>query len=800
MKFKNIFMVRIFLFLLGSIASASASCSEDIGAASIDDSSLYDNAVIVSMDDSVLDEGSDSSNSKLKESIGDSLLDDVNAIDTFDEDLDESLDSSNSKLKDDGNDKNFTDLVNEIANANDGDEINITSDYYIGNETLGITITANNLTINGNNYAFYGGEEVIDFNFITVYGSNVVLKNLSFKNMVLNDSYNVIQWYGGEGTISSCIFSNNAAYYGGAIEWSGSDGLIENSEFSSNYALYDAGAIYVGGRNLTINETYFGANIAENNGGAIYMANRDYTIDSCTFEFNIAREGGAVYAYDNDGVVIHSFFSSNTADEGGAIKWIGNYGKISSSLFENNNATEAGALSILGSDVIVDNVTFVNNTADFAGAISSRDNCNLTTMNSSFYDNRARFGGAISSDSDIIILFSVFDNNQADFGGAVYSTEELQVANSTFKNNNASNYGGALYLDEGGEILSCEFFNNSAELAGAIFVSGDLNVTDTVFKDNVGKLYSSNNVISYDGTATLNNVSSDTPISLKLVEMSFISIKNNTYSYNTVISFNVTDSQGLSANPNATVLLKIDGKSYSANASSGIAVFKISNLNAGSHKYTAIYKCAGFMEYSLNGSFTINPLVASISAKSASYVINYGGKYSITLKDKNGKLIPSQKIIFILNGKTIGSAKTNSKGVATIKLTAKALKKAKAGTKKLVIKFNGNNYKVSSKTVKIKIKKEKTKINAKKKSFKRSKKVKKYTVTLRNSKNKPIKKVKLTLRVNGKTYKAKTNNKGQASFKLSKLKKLGKYTAVIRYAGNNYYIKSSRKVRITIKK
>ena len=60
------------------------------------------------------------------------------------------------------------------------------------------------------------------------------------------------------------------------------------------------------------------------------------------------------------------------------------------------------------------------------------------------------------------------------------------------------------------------------------------------------KLYSSNNVISYDGTVTLDNVSSDTPISLKLVQMSFISIKNNTYGYNTVISFNVTDSQGLS--------------------------------------------------------------------------------------------------------------------------------------------------------------------------------------------------------------------------------------------------------------
>jgi hypothetical protein len=73
-------------------------------------------------------------------------------------------------------------------------------------------------------------------------------------------------------------------------------------------------------------------------------------------------------------------------------------------------------------------------------------------------------------------------------------------------------------------------------------------------------------------------------------------------------------------------------------------------------------------------------------------------------------------------------------------------------------------------------------------------------VTLRNSKNKPIKKVKLTLKVKGKKYMAKTNNKGKATFKIKNLKKKGKYVALIKFAGNKYYKKSSKKVRITIKK
>ena len=56
MKFKHIFMVLIFLFLLGSIASVSGSSFEDISAVSIDDSSLYDDAVSDSIDGSVLDD------------------------------------------------------------------------------------------------------------------------------------------------------------------------------------------------------------------------------------------------------------------------------------------------------------------------------------------------------------------------------------------------------------------------------------------------------------------------------------------------------------------------------------------------------------------------------------------------------------------------------------------------------------------------------------------------------------------------------------------------------------------------
>lgn len=63
-----------------------------------------------------------------------------------------------------------------------------------------------------------------------------------------------------------------------------------------------------------------------------------------------------------------------------------------------------------------------------------------------------------------------------------------------------------------------------------------------------------------------------------------------------------------------------------------------------------------------------------------------------------------------------------------------------------------------------------------------------------------MKKVKLTLKIKGKTYKATTNSKGKATFKITKLTKKGKHTGKITFGGNKYYNKLTRSVKITIKK
>ena len=90
-------------------------------------------------------------------------------------------------------------------------------------------------------------------------------------------------------------------------------------------------------------------------------------------------------------------------------------------------------------------------------------------------------------------------------------------------------------------------------------------------------------------------------------------------------------------------------------------------------------------------------------------------------------------------------------------------------------------------------------MTAKAKTFKKSAKTKKYTVTLKDNQNKVMKNTKVSIKVNKKVYTAKTNAKGKATFKITKLTKKGKYGAVVTYKGNKYYDKVVMKTKIIVK-
>ncbi|WP_405294941.1 hypothetical protein [Methanobrevibacter sp.] len=193
------------------------------------------------------------------------------------------------------------------------------------------------------------------------------------------------------------------------------------------------------------------------------------------------------------------------------------------------------------------------------------------------------------------------------------------------------------------------------------------------------------------------------------------------------------------------------------------------------------------------GSFDISSILNLIGGSKITFNatdINqvYSGKttFKVTVLDGD-KPVSQQTVVFTVDN-TDYVARTDENGVATSSLDLQA------GTHYIYTEYNnviGKN--------KIVIEKEASKITTNKKTFKSKTKVKKYDITLKDKNGKAIKDVKVTLKINGKTFSATTNSKGKAVFKIKKLTQKGKYSAKIKFAGNGYYKASSAKNTIVIK-
>ena len=190
------------------------------------------------------------------------------------------------------------------------------------------------------------------------------------------------------------------------------------------------------------------------------------------------------------------------------------------------------------------------------------------------------------------------------------------------------------------------------------------------------------------------------------------------------------------------------------------------------------------------------PEVATkLTVPSVTKVYNVNKNLVVTLKDANGKAIANAKVTIVLNGvkKVVTTDKNGKATLAIPNLVPKDY------TASITYAGDGTHVK-STATAKVTVKKASVKLTAKKKTFKAKKKVKKYVVVLKNNKGKAMSKVKLTLKVKGKKFTAKTNAKGKATFKIKKLTKKGTYNAQVIYKGDKYFNKLTKKVKIKIKK
>ena len=248
--------------------------------------------------------------------------------------------------------------------------------------------------------------------------------------------------------------------------------------------------------------------------------------------------------------------------------------------------------------------------------------------------------------------------------------------------------------------------------------------------------------------------------------------------------------------PNQSIVITVDGKNYTGvTDANGVAKIKLTISKSGTFDIDAYF--LGEMNYlasSTKGKLTLTKDSTSLTSVGKTYTVTATPKsITVTLKDASGNLVANRKITATVNGKTY-TATTNSKGVATFKLTLKTVK-----TFTVALKFAGDSYyTASTKSIKVKVTKTKTKLTVPKKTYKRTAKVKKLTATLKDQTGKVIKSKKVTFTVNGKKYTATTNKKGVATVKV-KLSKKKTYKVTVKFAGDKTYVAVKKTGKVVIK-
>jgi hypothetical protein len=274
-----------------------------------------------------------------------------------------------------------------------------------------------------------------------------------------------------------------------------------------------------------------------------------------------------------------------------------------------------------------------------------------------------------------------------------------------------------------------------------------------------------------------------------------INVQNLTKTYGETdgISVLLTNAKG-SPISGVTLNVALNGVSSTITTNTnGQAVIPVDLLP---NNYVATISFIGNEKYepaTASAQVNINKIVTALASESLTYVYGDSANLVVSLKDIKGNPLFNEMLNIVLVGVQPMNP-TDGSGQVILPLNLVP------GTHVAQISYAGSDkYTNSNINVNINVKKADTAFAAKKATFKAKTKTKKYAVTLKAG-SKPVAGIKVTLKVNGKTFKATTKANGKATFKIKKLTKKGKYKATISFAGNDYYNAATKTVKLTFKK
>lgn len=633
-------------------------------------------------------------------------------------------------------------IQDAINNASDGDTINLGENkaYNINNDSINVN---KKVTIKGENVSITAG--ATNGAFSIRQSSEVTVEGITFVNPVN------LPGYGGK-------------LDGKAIYVQGSDNIIINNCKFINYAY---GVEMYTSNNCEVKNSYFNGTTTSVSGMAgtgtkaiQLMGSKYINIQNNTFDGQI---------YDSLSIAATS-----------------SYVNIENNTFINNTfAIFYGGASTEGSKI-------KNNRFITCGMINETYSTSYTLSGKTYARNGSvslfdlPYIGLQKASSDIEVTgneFIVKDNNRIIYSEAENTAHGFPsvIGNINITNNTVKK------ADPSVDDSSVTFYHLKIVTSLSIDPTGDIILKNNNFTDvpNINKLnleFASITVNDTSGDITIPKSQLSTMLAIVYAKNGRVVVELTTISGKTLvgekITYRINSGNTQSATTDEYGHIYINGLTGNVD---------LDVTYSGSSLY---YRTTLSSDLQLSPTQTLTSISATgltVNAANAKNTI-----YKFTLKDSAGNALKDQSVSISFNGK-IYTTTSDGNGIVSF-----ALPTAAAGKYAVTMAFSGDStYKGSVATSTINIVKQATKLTVAKKTFKKSA-TKKVTAVLKDNKGKVLKGKKVTLKVNGRTYKATTNSKGVATFTL-KLTKKGTFTATAKFAGDSYYTSKTTSSKIVVK-
>ena len=476
----------------------------------------------------------------------------------------------------------FEDLAVKVNDTLENQTLTLDCDYEYQNGSIKGVVISKAMTIDGAGHTLDGKKLSRMFN---VTADNVILKNIRFVSGNALGSYEKI-------------------YGGGAIYWSGNNGIVENCSFEHNtgsgiendpYDKEEETVTEDGTVIHTIRIRPMGCKI--NEGGAVVWVGDNGTISKCNFTANgvgYPDSGGAICWRGNNGNVFDSNFFKNYAWCGAAVCWVGDNGTISSSKFLNDGISDQG-IFWFGQNGLIKNSILLESADrgvihESGATLDANNNFwgdTADNLNRSIKPGHVKnwFVANITGNQDFT---KDFDNLEIKNGSFyLFSKSDLPVDKSKIKSNDLTKY----YKNS--KKFKVRVYGKDGKLAIGKYVKFTISGhTCKIKTDKNG--YASLKVNKKPGTYTVQISYGKLMVKNRIVVKSTLKTKNVSKKVKKSGKFTVKvlNSKG-KAYSKQTVKIKFKGKTYNLKTNKkGIATFKLSkNLKVG--KYTIKTTCNG---------------------------------------------------------------------------------------------------------------------------------------------------------------------------------------------------------------